>query len=69
MPDEPQRLAIIECAICDAWIEIYRCPQGAEKSSIEWQIRDAEMCQHRPPRRCPQARLEVGRRFPDETLS
>ena len=69
-PDEPQRLAIIECAICDAWVEVYRCRQGDEKSSIEWQIRDdAELCRHPPPHSCPQARLEVGRRFPDEVLS
>ena len=39
------------------------------RSGIGWQIRDAELCRHPPPRSCPQARLEVGRRFPDEALS
>ena len=69
-PDEPQRLAVIECAICDAWVEVYRCRQGDEKSSIEWQIRDdAELCRHPPPHDCPQAIIEVRRRFPDEVLS
>ena len=60
-PDEPQRLAVIECAICDAWVEVYRCRQGDEKSSIEWQIRDdAELCRHPPPHNCPQARIVLG---------
>ena len=65
--DEPQRLAIIECTICNACLDIYRCRQDGEEH-LDWQIRDAELCQHPPLHSCPQARLEVRRRFSDEPL-
>ena len=68
MPDESQRLAIIECTVCNACLDIYRCLQDGEEH-LDWQMRDADLCPHPPPlHRCPQARLEVRRRFPGETL-
>ena len=65
MPDEPQRLAIIECTVCNACLDIYRYLQDGEEH-LDWQMRDADLCPHPPLHRCPQARLEVRRRFPDE---
>ena len=67
MPDEPQLLAIIECVTCDSWIEVYRhlTPDAA---IITWNALDAQLCQHPPLQSCPQARVEVSRRFPNETI-
>ena len=69
MPDdEPVKLATIECAICAAWIEVYR-RYTADQAIIAWDARVAELCQQPPLERCPQARVEVRRRFPDEIFS
>jgi hypothetical protein len=66
MPDDkPVKLATIECAICGAWIEVYR-RYTADEAIIGWDIRDAELCQYPPLHSCQQARIEVGRRFPVE---
>ena len=68
MPDKPERLAIIECVLCDAWLEAYR-QLTPDATIIVWKARHAQSCQHPPAQYCPQARVEVERRFPDEPIS
>ena len=65
MPDEPERLAILECAICGSWIEVYR-PIERDEPTIAWKLRGTELCPHRPLARCSLACNEVRRRFPGE---
>ena len=66
MPDQPEKLATIECATCGALIEVFRrdTPDG---TTIDWRQHDADLCKQ--PHRCPQARLEVRRRFPHDEIS
>jgi hypothetical protein len=67
MSDPPQRLAIIECSVCSAWIEIF--PQtDREGPSVEWNMRDESLCKSPPAGRCPQVRAEIKRRYPDFNL-
>jgi hypothetical protein len=70
MADRPEKVATIECAICGAFIEVYR-RSASDQECVDWRIRDAELCRDppRPLHRCRHARLEVRRRFPDETVS
>jgi hypothetical protein len=64
MADEPERLALLECAVCSALIEVYRhvAPKG---DVIAWNMRYDETCQNPPSKRCPQVRAEIRRRFPE----
>jgi hypothetical protein len=64
MPDTPEKVATIECAICGAFIEVYR-GQTEGQDCVNWTMRNAELCRDPPIHRCQQARLEVRRRFPD----
>jgi hypothetical protein len=66
MPDDPVKVATIECVVCGAYIEVYQGARSGE-AGVCWEIRDAELCRQPPLHRCPQARLEVRRRFSDET--
>jgi hypothetical protein len=68
MQDRPERVATIECATCGAFIEVYRW-RAEGQESIDWSIPDERLCRDPPMRDCRQARLQVRRRFPDETIS
>ena len=68
MRDKPEKVATIECAICGAFIDIYRC-RTSDQETVDWKLREAELCRNPPLHHCRQARLEVRRRFPDETIS
>jgi hypothetical protein len=68
MSDPPLRLAIIECSVCSAWIEIF--PQTErEGPSVVWNMRDESLCKSPPAGRCPQVRAEIKRRYPDFNVS
>jgi hypothetical protein len=56
------KLATIECSTCSALIEVY--PQPGEPG-IAWGVLDADLCKAPPLNRCPHARGEVKRRFPE----
>jgi hypothetical protein len=58
------KLATIECAVCSALIDV---AQEFDPSTLIWCARAAEKnaCQHPPVTSCPQARIEVLRRYPE----
>src|SRR5215211_796593 len=62
MPDEPEKLALLECAVCSALIEIYR-PIPSTGAALAWNMRYDETCP--PSKQCPQVRAEIRRRFPE----
>jgi hypothetical protein len=58
------KLATIECATCSALIEVY--PAAIRDGpDLEWSAPGDECCQSPPVTRCPYARDEIRRRFPD----
>jgi hypothetical protein len=58
------KLATIECSTCSALIEVY--PAAIRDGpDLEWSTLGNECCQLPPVTRCPYARNEVKRRFPD----
>src|SRR5215211_7228492 len=64
MPDEPEKLALLECSVCSALIEIYR-PVTPKVDALAWNMRYDETCQNPPSEQCPQVRAEIRRRFPE----
>ena len=58
------KMATIECSTCSTLLEIY--PQDAPgEPNLGWTALNADQCRAPPIRRCPHARMEVKRRFPD----
>jgi hypothetical protein len=58
------KLATIECGKCSALIEVFPTALR-EGPDLEWGTLDEDLCQSPPLRRCPYARTEIRRRFPD----
>ena len=56
------RLAMLECATCSAILEVF--PHSADPG-IAWEVLDADLCKAPPLNRCPHARAEIKRRFPE----
>ena len=58
------RVALIECSICSALLEIH--PQEITgEPGFGWSARDEDLCKAPPLKRCPHAHAETKRRFPD----
>ena len=56
------KLATIECATCSGLIEVF--PQ-IENPGLGWSMIDEDFCKTPPLNRCPYARAEIKRRFPE----
>jgi len=62
--DDVIKLAIIECAICSALIEVFRRYEP-DRAMIVWSAQDGHSCERPPVSRCPRAHAEVKMRYPD----
>ena len=58
-----QKVATIECPVCDAWVEIY--PTGVPgQHKFGWNARDDAMCKTPPLQRCQFMGREIERSYP-----